>query len=531
SKTIIVAGVPNDMTKQQIQEEMALLGTFKDLEYPYLTETQNSQKKNLAKLRLVTATVDHAVAVSLALRSWRPQGRKPFIEYSPTFAATQRKLIIHRVPPEFDEAQLEEVLKSFGSIAKVVIPRKGQFTDGRPGYAMVSMADMAGVHQVFNHVDGRDVGGWVLGVSWGLPKELQSQVKWNALDVTKAEAVADDNGNDSDPDGKLASESPLAVAMALRQGQEWRRQLGDTGAAQNGHTLFVQNLAFDTTEQELHERFSQLGELQYVAITKDRNTRLSRGTAFVCFKSKSAADKCIDMASGVQDYVQESVDPQNTAIKSRLPPSYKTVLVPETPKSLTGTELFTFNGRLMSIRPALDRHEAEARVAKAHGDKHVDRRNIYLLREGYIPEDSEQALATPKGDMQKRLMSYAQRKAALKANPNFFLSTTRLSIRNMPPSVTDASLKQLVKDALKNFKQEVSAGKRAPLTAEEQKEGYSKYPRIVQVKVTRDKARIDPKTNKQQSKGFGFVELAHHAHALVVLRYLNNNPKLFSSNR
>lgn len=57
--------------------------------------------------------------------------------------------------------------------------------------------------------------------------------------------------------------------------------------------LFVGNLAFAATEQDLEETFGAFGELQECKIILDRETGRSRGFAFVTFVDESAAEAAL----------------------------------------------------------------------------------------------------------------------------------------------------------------------------------------------------------------------------------------------
>lgn len=59
--------------------------------------------------------------------------------------------------------------------------------------------------------------------------------------------------------------------------------------------IFVGNLSFQTSEQELREAFSAAGSLVDVHIGKDRETGRSRGFAFVEFSSEDEAGAAIRM--------------------------------------------------------------------------------------------------------------------------------------------------------------------------------------------------------------------------------------------
>jgi nucleolar protein 4 len=86
-------------------------------------------------------------------------------------------------------------------------------------------------------------------------------------------------------------------------------------------------------------------------------------------------------------------------------------------------------------------------------------------------------------------------------NPNFLVSPTRLSVRNIPSTTSEKALKHIfVKAAL-----EGCPGERI---------------QIKQVKILKDK-------ETGEAKGIGFVEFESHPHALAALRGVNNNPEIF----
>jgi RNA recognition motif-containing protein len=59
--------------------------------------------------------------------------------------------------------------------------------------------------------------------------------------------------------------------------------------------LFVGNLAYSTTEDDLRGLFTQAGAVTSVAVVKDRDTGRSRGFAFVEMESQAEAQKAISM--------------------------------------------------------------------------------------------------------------------------------------------------------------------------------------------------------------------------------------------
>src|SRR5436190_23111742 len=62
--------------------------------------------------------------------------------------------------------------------------------------------------------------------------------------------------------------------------------------------LYVGNLAFQTTSQELQELFAQAGTVESASVVEDRMTGRSRGFAFVEMSTKEEAASAIDQFNG-----------------------------------------------------------------------------------------------------------------------------------------------------------------------------------------------------------------------------------------
>ena len=62
--------------------------------------------------------------------------------------------------------------------------------------------------------------------------------------------------------------------------------------------LYVGNLPYSTTEDELNHLFSQAGTVSSVAVIKDRDTGQSKGFAFVEMSNQAEAEKAISMFNG-----------------------------------------------------------------------------------------------------------------------------------------------------------------------------------------------------------------------------------------
>lgn len=59
--------------------------------------------------------------------------------------------------------------------------------------------------------------------------------------------------------------------------------------------LYVGNLPFSTTEEDLRSMFSQAGNVVSISLIKDRDTGRSRGFAFVEFSTQAEAEKAVSL--------------------------------------------------------------------------------------------------------------------------------------------------------------------------------------------------------------------------------------------
>jgi RNA recognition motif-containing protein len=64
--------------------------------------------------------------------------------------------------------------------------------------------------------------------------------------------------------------------------------------------LYVGNLSFGTTEDDLHQLFSQVGTVDSATMVTDRDTGRSRGFAFVEMSTKSEGEAAIAKFNGAE---------------------------------------------------------------------------------------------------------------------------------------------------------------------------------------------------------------------------------------
>ena len=58
--------------------------------------------------------------------------------------------------------------------------------------------------------------------------------------------------------------------------------------------LYVGNISYEATTEELTGKFSEFGNVESVKIIKDRDTGRSKGFGFVEMSSNEEAEKCVE---------------------------------------------------------------------------------------------------------------------------------------------------------------------------------------------------------------------------------------------
>ncbi|ELR57852.1 RNA-binding protein 28 [Bos mutus] len=234
-----------------------------------------------------------------------------------------------------------------------------------------------------------------------------------------------------------------------------------------GKTVFIRNLSFDSEEEDLGELLQQFGDLKYVRIVLHPDTEHSKGCAFAQFMTQEAAQKCLEAAS---------------------------------PEAEGGG--LKLDGRQLKVDLAVTRDEA-AKLRTKKVKKPTGTRNLYLAREGLIRAGTKAAEGVSAADMAKRERFELLKHQKLK-DQNIFVSRTRLCLHNLPKAVDDKQLRKLLLNSTRG----------------------EKAVRIKECRVMRDLKGAYGKI-KGQSLGYAFAEFQEHEHALAALRHINNNPEIF----
>lgn len=101
------------------------------------------------------------------------------------------------------------------------------------------------------------------------------------------------------PAAKQGAENPnLYVPPRFRGKGGASAALGDEPSIEETSRIHVTNLEEDVTEQDLRDKFSEFGAINRVYVVKDKETGLSKGSAFITFFSRGAAKDAMDKLNG-----------------------------------------------------------------------------------------------------------------------------------------------------------------------------------------------------------------------------------------
>lgn len=445
------------------------------------------------------------------------------------------KLIVRNMPWSVrNPDELKKIFMRYGTVVEAKIPKR---PDGKLcGFAFVTMKKLASCKIAIEESKSLKIGGRQVAVDFAVQKnKWEDYKKENAVESVPApesesesdgaESEEDTSDEDESKDSEEESDSEEDLKTEERhEGNEEEEDKVDRSDRPKPNkkeqlAVFVRNVPYDATQESLEEHFNKFGPVKYALPVQDKETGLAKGSAFVVFQTQEAFDECVNNApaSGTTSLL----------ISDDVPYRY------------------VYDGRILSIAPALDR-ETAGRFAEKNASKRKeafgkapslkDKRNLYLLNEGRITEGSKLAELLSAKDMEIRESSYKLRVDQLKKNPSLHLSLTRLAIRNLPRAMTDKALKALARKAIVEFAKEVGLNKRHPLSKEEiQRSTREKYNFMDETEIAARKKKDKKQgvvrqakvimevkgSSTGRSRGYGFVEFRDHKAALMGLRWLN----------
>ncbi|KAL8681089.1 MAG: hypothetical protein Q9186_002741 [Xanthomendoza sp. 1 TL-2023] len=462
------------------------------------------------------------------------------------------QLIIRNLPWTISEPeQLAMLFRSYGKVKRATMPKRQPGISA--GFGFVVLRGRKNTEKALIGVNGRMVDGRTLAVDWAVGKDVWESVNQNKVTkIAHAEsAPVDASASDAASSGIEGPEitnrdlEETSIADMESSSLPEDGQSSDEGPDEtittsktkddSSSTLFVRNIPFTVTDEDLYQHFTSFGPLRYARTVMDPSTQRSRGTAFVAFRNEADAIACLRPAPKAGSTSAYSV---KTQLSTASPHSKRSILEDT---NIDPSGRYTINGRLLQLSAAVDKGEATRLTAAGHHIRDVrdrDKRRLYLLSEGAISNLTPLYNQLTPSEIALRADSAKQRQSLLKNNPALHLSLTRLSVRNLPRSVTSKELKALAREAVVGFSRDVKAGLRQPLSKEESSRAgdvmreaerarkASGKGIVKQSKVVfegRKGEKVAEISGAGRSKGYAFIEYTSHRWALMGLRWLNGH--------
>ncbi|CAD0053301.1 unnamed protein product [Aureobasidium pullulans] len=535
-RSLFVRSLPDSATSESLTEIFS--ASFPIKHAVAVTDKESKKCKGYGfKLRCEVAEPRHrekgAAAVPSAGEKFKESQAKE------RAAAQVPRLIVRNLPWSIKYPdQLAKLFQSYGKVKHTVLP-KGK-TGLLRGFGFVIMRGRPNAEKAIEGVNGKEIDGRQLAVDWAVDKETwdntpQEETKEKETangDATDEDAVdgASEHIMDEDDDESGSDEDDEDVDMDDMddEDEDMKPRTED-----NSSTLFIRNLPFSCTDEDLEDHFTQFGSVRYARIVVDQETERPRGTGFVCFYELDDADNVLKNAPRHQPPRLNDPKAKDGSIQMT-----HSVLQNE---DADPTGKFTLDGRVLQVSRAVNKNEANRLTEEGAANRFkrdTDRRRLYLLSEGTIPSNSPLYEQLPPSERTMREASAKQRKTLIESNPSLHLSLTRLSVRNIPRSITSKDLKQLAREAVVGFATDVKEGKRGRLNREELSRGGEEDAKaeadrkkrakgiVKQAKIVfegREGAKVDEKSGAGRSRGYGFIEYYTHRSALMGLRWLNGH--------
>eukprot|EP00794_Sanderia_malayensis_P019156 gene19156-21076_t len=503
-RTVILTDLGDKATKSKLKQLCAKQGKVERIEFPAQGRIDDAaiivyksiKSAVRASQKLDRAMFNNSTISACLLKKEGKQGIKKL---------EKLQLIVRNLSFECTEKHLNEAFGKFGNILKIELPVRVNANGKKKflGFAFIQFSNQEETKKALEEMNKKELLGRPMIIDQAMPKDKyqkekgleESSSKKTAEDGVDNEKIEKKNNvkksrkednaaqeedeseeeeDESEEEEDAEDEEDVEDKNSNKKKEEERKERlkKQSKDAKEGKTIFLRNLPFEVSEEEIVESFEKYGDIDYCKIVYDQETGHSRGTAFVKYKEIDAADLAVSQAETELDDKAIVIGERRIAVM----------------KAVT-------KGKVKEI-------EKQKKLEKKDPK---DKRNLYLADEGVIFPNSEAAKELSESDLKKREKARTEKKVKLK-NQNYFISKTRLCFRNLPLSVGEKDLKEKIKTHCP------SSGK------------------IVRALVMRNRERLD-KNGRGRSLGFGFVEFYSHEQAMAVLRATNNNAELFGANR
>jgi len=320
------------------------------------------------------------------------------------------KVVVRNLPFSTSEEELMTRFANSGIVKTVKLAKNPQRPKSCLGYGFVEYFLPNDAAKAIEKLNGIEWNGRTIAVDYAISKDKYLEKKNSAN--SEEQVVA----------SKVESSVPNK--------EETNKNNPNTNPDER--TVLIRNLPLEVDASRIESCFQQFGIVEKCWI--ENHLQNSHGMlAYVRFTSRHSLIMCLKKANESSEHWEDPV---------LLEKWKNSVLAKE-----VGGGGIRLDGRRLMVSPVLQVTSQQKKENEQR--KNEEKRNLHLLREGFIDPKSKLAKLCSETELAKRMALYEWKKQKVERNPNIIISSTRLCIRQLPRTMTEKELRKLIQTVAK----------------------------------------------------------------------------------
>ena len=263
-------------------------------------------------------------------------------------------------------------------------------------------------------------------------KEDKEEIKNKNDEIINIDEINERSEENEEDNNNLEENKEIIENDNKNKKENKKEEIKKKNNDDNMKEIFIRNIGYSTSEEKLKELFTQIipeKSIEFCLLCKDKETQNSKGSAFIKL-TKESYNKVMSL---YKDYSTKK-------------------------RNFNEMNPFELDGRYLKLFDAMTREELK-NLEKEKDKKNTKRNKTYLyygLSKETISKFKEFEKITEK-DKEKRERLIQIKKENFYSNPNFHVSETRISFRNLDKNIDENILKEKINEVLEedeNIKKE-----------------------------------------------------------------------------
>ena len=263
-------------------------------------------------------------------------------------------------------------------------------------------------------------------------KEDKEEIKNKNDEIINIDEINERSEENEEDNNNLEEKKEIIENDNKNKKENKKEEIKKKNNDDNMKEIFIRNIGYSTSEEKLKELFTQIipeKSIEFCLLCKDKETQNSKGSAFIKL-TKESYNKVMSLYN---DYSTKK-------------------------RNFNEMNPFELDGRYLKLFDAMTREELK-NLEKEKDKKNTKRNKTYLyygLSKETISKFKEFEKITEK-DKEKRERLIQIKKENFYSNPNFHVSETRISFRNLDKNIDENILKEKINEVLEadeNIKKE-----------------------------------------------------------------------------